>query len=61
MAWKLVDDPNYFEVELLFLDEFRILREHEEFPRLLDALGLTEYWQSAGCTWADQKVTCDSA
>jgi DNA-binding winged helix-turn-helix (wHTH) protein/TolB-like protein/tetratricopeptide (TPR) repeat protein len=59
MTWKLVDDPNYFEIELLYLDEFRILREHEDFPRFLDEIGLTEYWQSVGCRWENDKVECD--
>lgn len=61
MAWGLVDDPNYFEVELLYLDEFRILRQHEEFPRLLDALGLTDYWQAAGCEWDNDAGICRSS
>ena len=59
MAWKLVDDPNYFEIELIYLDEFQILRQHEDFPRLLDQLGLTDYWQSAGCRWENDEVTCN--
>ncbi len=60
MAWKLVDDPSLFELELIYLDEFRILRQHEDFPRLLDEIGLTEYWQSAGCEWENDAVNCDS-
>jgi tetratricopeptide (TPR) repeat protein len=60
MAWKLVDDPSLFELELIYLDEFRILRQHEDFPRLLDEIGLTEYWQSAGCEWGNDAVNCDS-
>jgi tetratricopeptide (TPR) repeat protein len=60
MAWRLVDDPSLFELELIYLDEFRILRQHEDFPRLLDEIGLTEYWQSAGCEWEYDAVNCDS-
>ena len=60
MAWKLVDDPSYFEIELLYLDEFRILREHEDFPRLLDALGLSDYWKAAGCRWDNDAGICRS-
>jgi DNA-binding winged helix-turn-helix (wHTH) protein/tetratricopeptide (TPR) repeat protein len=61
MAWELVDDPNYFEIELLYLDEFRILRQHEDFPRLLDELGLTDYWQAAGCEWDNDAGICRSS
>ncbi len=60
MAWQLVDDRNFFEIELIYLDEFRILREHEDFPRLLDELGLKDYWQSAGCRWENDEVTCNA-
>ena len=60
MAWNLVEDPSFFEVELLYLDEFRILRQHEDFPRLLDALGLSEYWRDAGCQWENDAGNCIS-
>ena len=60
IAWNLVDDPNYFEMEAIYLDEFRILRQHEDFPRLLDELGLTEYWRSVGCNWENDALNCDS-
>ncbi len=60
MAWQLVDDPSYFDIELIYLDEFRILRQHEDFPRFLDAIGLTDYWRSAGCNWDNDAVNCDS-
>jgi tetratricopeptide (TPR) repeat protein len=59
MTWRLVDDPSYFEIELIFLDEFQILREHRDFPRLLDELGLTNYWRSVGCRWDNDKVICN--
>jgi hypothetical protein len=45
-------------VEILYLDEFRVLREHEEFPELLDSLGLPDYWESIGCRWGGEKVLC---
>ena len=60
MAWQLVDDPSFFELELIYLDEFRILRQHADFPRLLDEIGLTEYWRSAGCQWDNDEVVCNS-
>jgi len=60
MAWKLVDDPSFFEIELIYLDEFQILRQHQDFPRFLQEVGLTDYWRSAGCKWDNDAVTCNS-
>jgi len=61
MAWKLVDDPSYFEIELIYLDEFRILRQHQDFPRLLEELGLVDYWRSVGCQWNNDAGICISS
>jgi len=60
MAWRLVDDPSYFDFELVYLKEFQILRQHEEFPELLDELGLTDYWHGVGCRWENDEVICNS-
>ena len=60
MTWKLVDDPSFFELELIYLDEFSIMRQHADFPRFLDEIGLSDYWQSAGCQWNNDAVTCIS-
>ena len=60
-AWAfLKESGGYFEVEIFYLDEFRVVREHEEFPDLLDALGLSDYWESIGCRWDGNRVICDS-
>jgi DNA-binding winged helix-turn-helix (wHTH) protein/tetratricopeptide (TPR) repeat protein len=58
-AWTLKESGEYFEVEILYLDEFRVLREHPEFPQLINALGLTAYWESIGCRWDGALVVCD--
>ena len=60
MTWKLVDDPSYFEIELIFLDEFRTLRQHVDFPRFLDELGISEYWRGVGCHWDIDEGVCSS-
>ena len=62
IAWQLIDDASYFDLELIYLDEFRLIRQHQDFPRLLDELGLTEYWSSVGCRWSrnDDQVVCGS-
>lgn len=57
-AWQLVDDPSFFDIELIYLDEFSALRQHADFPRLLDQLGLTEYWQNVGCRWDNDRLIC---
>ncbi len=50
-----------YEIEIIYLDEFRVLREHNDFPALLQALGLTEYWDSIGCQWSNDQLLCDAA
>ena len=58
-AWALKESGEYFEVEIIFLDEFSVLREHEEFAEFLQSLGLTDYWDSIGCQWDGSRVICD--
>ena len=50
-----------YELEVIYLDEFRVLREHEKFPQLLQALGLSDYWGSIGCRWQEDRVSCNTA
>ena len=49
-----------YEIEIIYLDEFKLLREHEDFPELLEALGLTDYWTSIGCRWSNDRLHCDA-
>lgn len=44
--------------EVMFSDELKILRDHEDFPRLLDEIGLTDYWARVGCELTDGRVHC---
>ena len=60
-AWALQESGEYWEVEIIYLDEFKVLRKHEDFPELLQALGLTDYWNSIGCRWNNDRVLCDAA
>ena len=48
------------QVEIIYLKEFKVLRDHEDFPTLLQKLGLTDYWASIGCRWANDQVVCDA-
>jgi len=51
------------QVEIIYLDELKLLRDHEQFPMLLQKLGLTDYWASIGCQWSKDKdkVQCDAS
>jgi DNA-binding winged helix-turn-helix (wHTH) protein/TolB-like protein/Tfp pilus assembly protein PilF len=49
-----------FEVEIIYTDEFREFRRHPEFGDFLAGVGLTRYWEGAGCTWSDDKVICEN-
>lgn len=64
-AMNIADSGTLYEsdsaqVEIIYLDEFKVLRDHEDFPKLLQKLGLTEYWQSIGCRWSNDQVLCDA-
>jgi DNA-binding winged helix-turn-helix (wHTH) protein/TolB-like protein/Tfp pilus assembly protein PilF len=60
VARRLQDSGEIFEAELMFIPQFAVLREHPDFPDLLDAIGMTEYWASIGCTWQGDFVECDN-
>ena len=64
VAMQLADSGRLYEhesaqVEIIYLDELKLLREHEDFPVLLQKLGLTDYWAGIGCRWAGNHVLCD--
>jgi len=59
VARKLEDSGEIFEAELMFIPQLSVLREHPEFPALLDSIGLTEYWASIGCEWQGGQVVCE--
>ena len=72
IIWALLDDDDRamqnamaveeigqaFELEVLFIEEFRSLREKPDFPQLLENTGLTEYWEQVGCRWTGERVEC---
>jgi hypothetical protein len=60
IAQRLVNDGEIFPSEAIFIPQFAVLREHEDFPSLLDGMGLTEYWESIGCAWRDERVICEA-
>lgn len=56
---EIVTPSAALETELFFLPEFEPLRQRPEFLELMGALGVTDYWQEAGCVWEDLQVECD--
>ena len=56
---RLLEGPGMpFSMEVLFIPELAPLRQHADFLPLLQRLGVVEYWDSVGCTWADDRVQC---
>ncbi len=61
VARLLEIEGEVFEMDLLFIPEVAPLREHPDFARLLDALGITEYWRARGCAWNGSRAACEAA
>ena len=51
-------DSTAFDIEIIYIDEFRAFRRHPEFDDFAAHVGLADYWQSAGCRWVDDRVSC---
>jgi hypothetical protein len=45
-------------MEILFIDELAPLRQHPDFMPLMESLGVLDYWQGAGCSWAGDRLSC---
>jgi tetratricopeptide (TPR) repeat protein len=60
VAHLLESEGEVFEMDLLFIPEVAPLREHPDFARLLDALGITEYWRARGCAWSGSSAVCEA-
>lgn len=58
IARMLEGDAEAFPAEAIFIPQFSVLREHPDFPALLDAFGLTQYWNGIGCRWENDRVSC---
>ena len=61
VARLLETEGEVFEMDLLFIPEVEPLRGHPEFGELLDALGISAYWQARGCTWTGAGAVCEEA
>lgn len=61
VARRLETEGEVFEAELMFIPQFEPLRNHPGFGNLMDAVGLTEYWNSVGCRWEQGELRCEAA
>jgi DNA-binding winged helix-turn-helix (wHTH) protein/TolB-like protein len=66
VAMQIADSKTLYahesaQIEIFYLDEMRPLREHKDFPILLQELGLSGYWASVGCEWAEDRVRCNTS
>ena len=57
---EAADHGAIYEMEIVFVEEFAEFRRHPDFPKLMDSLGITRLWQSAGCTFAAGELQCPS-
>ena len=53
------DDSSVFELEIIYLDEYRDFRQHPGFADFTSDVGLAAYWAEAGCGWRDDRIVCD--
>ncbi len=58
VALSLSDSDEFKEMDFLFMPEFRPLRQHADFPILMDKLGVQDYWDEHACVWLDDSVDC---
>jgi TolB-like protein/Tfp pilus assembly protein PilF len=59
VARLLESDISAFDPELLFIAELEVFRRDAEFHRLVEAVGIAEYWRQVGCSWSEAGVVCN--
>ena len=56
---NLLEEPGeVFEMDLLWIPEFKPLRQHPDFLKLMERLGVVEYWSLHACKFEDAAVSC---
>ena len=53
------DESSVYEIEIIYLDEYRDFRRHPEFADFTAGVGLNAYWDEAGCAWQNDRIVCD--
>ena len=47
-----------FELEIIYIDEFREFRQHPRFQEFVERVGLQDYWDATGCEWVSDRIVC---
>lgn len=47
-----------FELEIIYIDEFREFRQHPRFGEFVRRVGLQDYWDATGCRWINDRIVC---
>ena len=47
-----------FDIEIIYIDQFRAFRQHPDFEAFTQEVGLANYWRDAGCSWVDDRISC---
>lgn len=58
VAHRALANRGALELEVIYIDEFAAFRQHPGFADFVDAIGLNEYWDNAGCRWIDDRISC---
>ncbi len=59
VARRLEAPGEIFEMDLLWIPQFRPLRQRPDFLELMNDLGVTEYWELNGCRFVEADVRCN--
>jgi len=57
---RQLEHGEVFEADLLFIEQFRVLREQAGFMQLMDSIGMIEHWHSVGCDWEGDRLHCSN-
>jgi tetratricopeptide (TPR) repeat protein len=56
---NLLQQPGeVFEMDLLWIPEIMPLRQHPDFLKLMESLGIVEYWSLHACEFENATVSC---
>ena len=60
VARGLATGDSVYEIEIIYVEEFREFRRHPDFGEFVESVGLQRYWDEANCTLIEDRVACDS-
>ncbi|NNC76796.1 MAG: hypothetical protein HKN77_02470 [Woeseiaceae bacterium] len=59
IASRLTAPGEVFEMDLLWIPQFKALRQHPQYLMLMRDLGISEYWDLNGCRFVETNVVCN--